>query len=189
MRALADRDRLDRFLRALGEAIRVPVRLYLVGGSVLVDLGLRETTLDVDYVAASDDPAGVAEIERALPKLKEALDINVEPASPADFMPVSAAVLARSRFVRSYGMLSVYHYDYPTLVLAKIARATERDLADVEILIREGLVSWIDIARTWSEVRTRETGWLRHTPPEVERRLAATRGRLRAAGLVADIEL
>jgi hypothetical protein len=104
-------------------------------------------------------------------------------------MPVSSAVLDRARFVRSYGLLSVYHYDYPTLVLAKIVRATERDLADVEILVREGIVSWVDVEPRWDEVRTRETVWLRHTPPEVERRLAVARSHLRAAGLLADIEL
>ena len=189
MRALADRARLILFLKALGESIRAPVRLYLVGGSVLVDLGLRETTLDVDYVAASDRPEGLGEVERALPRLKDELNINVEPASPGDFMPVPAGAFTRARFVGSYGLLSVYHYDYPTLVLAKIARSTERDLSDVELLLREGVASWAEVEHAWAEIRERETGWLRHTPAQVEKRFEAARSRLRLAGVTPETDL
>jgi hypothetical protein len=45
VRQRADRARLRRFLRALGRRLRRPVRVYLVGGSVMVDLGLRATYL------------------------------------------------------------------------------------------------------------------------------------------------
>lgn len=127
-RAPAERSRIDRFLRELGRSLRAPVRLYLVGGSVLVDLGLRPATLDIDYVIRADDPRALDEFERQLPRLKDEIDINVVPASPADFMPVPAYALDRSPYVRSYGPVAVYHYHYPTQVLAKIARGAERDL-------------------------------------------------------------
>ena len=53
--------------------MRRPVRFYLVGGSVLIDLGLRAATLDIDYVADADDPAALAEIEQAI-RAQEQLD-------------------------------------------------------------------------------------------------------------------
>jgi hypothetical protein len=57
VRQRTDRARLTRFLEALGRRLRRPVRFYLAGGSVMIDLGLRATTLDVDFVAEADDPA------------------------------------------------------------------------------------------------------------------------------------
>ncbi|MFN8525819.1 MAG: hypothetical protein U0821_22185 [Chloroflexota bacterium] len=52
----------------------------------MIDMGLRETTLDVDYVASADDPVALADLEQALHALKHELDINIEPASPGDFL-------------------------------------------------------------------------------------------------------
>jgi hypothetical protein len=184
MRAPTDRDRLDAFLRALARTVRSPLRFYLVGGSVLVDLGLRTATLDVDYVARADDPRALSDFERQLPVLKEQLDINVEPASPTDFMPVAANALDRSRYIRSYGRVAVYHYHYASLALAKVARAAERDLGDVELLMRTGVVSWEDVERAWADARSQETGWLRHTPAQVEERMVAMRRRLQETGLL-----
>lgn len=184
MRAPADRDRLERFLTALGQSLRSPIRLYLVGDAVMVDLGVRQATLDIAYTAQADDVQALADLERQLPRLKDQLDVNVEPASPADFMPVPRNALGASRYMRQYGPVALYHCHYPSIVLSKVARSAERDLADVELLVREGLVSWADVEAAWAEVRTRETGWLRHTPTEVERRLDFMRQRLRAAGLI-----
>lgn len=178
MRQRTDRASLNRFLRELGRRLRRPVRLYLVGGSVLIDLGLRDWTLDVDYVADADDPAVLAELEQAIRLLKDELNINVEPASPADFLPIPPSVLGRSRFVVQYGRVGVYYYHLPSLVIAKVARGFEQDLADAEWLLRTGEVAWTDVEATWQEVRASPTGWLRHEPAAVEWRLDLLRQRL-----------
>src|SRR5262249_39228152 len=44
VRQCTDRERLKRYLRELGRRLRRPVWLYLVGGSVLIDLGLDAAT-------------------------------------------------------------------------------------------------------------------------------------------------
>ncbi len=178
MRQRTDQARLTRFLNALGGRMRRPVRLYLVGGSVLIDLGFRESTLDIDYVADADDPAVLAELEQAVRALKDELDVNVELASPADFLPIPPSVLGRSRFVGQYGQLSVYYYHLPSLVIAKAARGLEQDMADAEWLISSGEVAWSDIEATWHEVIASPTGWMRHEPAAVEQRLDLLRQRL-----------
>jgi hypothetical protein len=178
MRERTDRVRLRRFLDALGRRLRQPVRFYLVGGSVMIDLGLRGTTLDVDYVADADDPAGLADLEQQIRVLKNELDINVEPASPADFLPIPGSVLGRSRYIGRHGRLDVYYYHLPSLVLSKAARGLEQDLDDAERLVRAGEVTWSDVEAVWSEVRSSPTGWLRHEPEAVERRLNLLRQRL-----------
>lgn len=135
-------------------------------------------------MARADDPRALSDFERQLPVLKEQLDINVEPASPTDFMPVAANALDQSRYMRSYGLIAVYHYHYASLALAKVARAAERDLEDVELLVRTGVVSWEAVERAWAEARAPEAGWLRHTPSQVEERMAAMRRRLEGRGLL-----
>ncbi len=167
----------------MGRHSQQPARLYLVGGAVLIDLGLRATTLDVDFVAEADDPRALEELEDAIRHLKDEMDINVEPASPADFLPIPSTALGQSRYVDRFGSLSVYYYHLPSLVISKAARALERDLDDVERLVRSGEVAWSDVEETWRGMRASRSGWLRHEPAEIEKRLALLRERL---GIGAD---
>ena len=148
----------------------------------MVGLGLRGATLHIDYVAVSDDPAALEDLERAIRGFKDELDVNVEPASPADFLPVPRSVLDRSRYVERHGQVGVYYYHLPTQVIAKAARGLELDLADAEGMIRSGAVTWNDVRATWEEIRSSPTGWLRYEPDEIERRLSALRQRLGQAG-------
>lgn len=178
MRDYAERARIERFLGVLGRRLRLPIRLYLVGGSVIVDMGLREATLDVDYVAQSDDPLALEEFERLLPQLKNELGINVEPASPADFIPVPRDVLDRSTYVRSYGNVHVYYYDLPSTIISKAARGAERDFNDIEAVIRAGALSWDDVENRWEEIRVSPRGWLRYSPDRIDQRLRVLRDRL-----------
>ena len=162
--------------------MRRPVRFYLVGGIVLIDLGLRGATLDIDYVADADEPAALDELEQAIRSLKEELNVNVEPASPADFLPIPASALGRSRYVGQFSSVSVYYYHLPSVVIAKAARGLEQDLADIESLLQSAEVGWDQVEETWLEVRASPTGWLRYEPDEVERRLDALRRRLGGNG-------
>jgi hypothetical protein len=180
VRQRTDRERLSRFLQALGRRLRQPVRFYLVGGSVLIDLGLRSSTLDIDYVAFADDPTVLAELEQAIRVLKNDLDVNVEPASPADFLPIPQTVLERSKYVGRRGRLEVYYYHLPSQVIAKAARGLEQDLADAERLISAGEVAWSDVEATWQEIRASRTGWVRYEPKEIDQRLELLRRRLDA---------
>ena len=124
----------------------------------MIDLGLRAATLAIDYVAAADEPAALTEIETAIRSLKDELDVNVELASPADFLPIPATALDRSRYVGRYGQGSVYYYHLPSQVIAKAARGLEQDLADAGRLVRAGAVGWPEVEATWREVRASPTG-------------------------------
>ena len=50
MRALADAERLRRFLSELGRETREDTALYLTGGATAVLIGWRETTVDADIL-------------------------------------------------------------------------------------------------------------------------------------------
>jgi hypothetical protein len=177
VRAPAEKPRIEAFLTALGHELRHRVNLYL-GGTILVDKGLRKATLGIDYVVRAESPEALDEFERLIPRLKNRLNVNAEPASPADFMPVRRGALEHARFVRRYGQVTVFYYDRPSVVLSKVARGSQRDLADIELLVCSGMVRWDEVEAAWAGVRSRETGWLRHTPEDVERHLELVRDRL-----------
>jgi hypothetical protein len=136
MREAADVNRIQRFMRALGDEARADARVYFTGGVTAVLHGWRTSTLDVDvkFVPERD------ELYRAIPALKERLRLNVELASPSDFIPVHPAWEARSPFIAREGKLSFHHFDLCAQALAKIERGHAQDHDDVRSLLREGLV-------------------------------------------------
>jgi hypothetical protein len=90
------------------------------------------------------EPAGAFE---AIARLKEDLDVNVELASPADFLPRLPGWRERSLFVGQFGRLQVFHYDPESQALSKLERGHRRDLEDVRQMVRLGLVSAPNLTR------------------------------------------
>ncbi|HEY3055956.1 MAG TPA: DUF6036 family nucleotidyltransferase [Thermoanaerobaculia bacterium] len=136
MRGLVDRDRLTSFMRALGRAARAPARVYLTGGASAVLLDWRASTIDVDLEIKPESD----EILRAIPRLKEELEINVELASPGHFIPELPGWEERSPFIAREGSLSFHHYDFYGQALSKIERGHARDVADVREMYARGLL-------------------------------------------------
>jgi hypothetical protein len=136
MRQIADAARVRRLMRGLSEAADRETTVYFTGGASAVLLGWRATTIDVDlrFVPESD------RLLRAIPSLKEELRINVELASPSDFIPEIPGWQERSRFIEKEGNLSFFHYDLYSQALAKIERGHAQDLEDVGEMIRRGFV-------------------------------------------------
>lgn len=136
MRQLIDAARLRTFLAELGKVSRELTRVYLTGGGTAVLIGWRESTVDVDLVFAPDRD----ELLRAIPTLKDRLQLNVKLASPAHFIPELPGWEARSLFVGREGALEVYHDDPYAQALAKVERGHARDQDDVRELVARGLV-------------------------------------------------
>ena len=136
MRAPVDAARLDTFMQQLAVAARQPGRVYLTGGATAVLEGWRTSTIDVDLKMVPEQD----EVFRAIPRLKEELSINVELASPADFIPELPGWDRRSRAIQTEGSLTFFHYDFYAQVLAKIERGHATDLEDIEQMIGRGLV-------------------------------------------------
>ena len=136
MRRLADAERVEKFLEELGRAASKPVRVYLVGGATAVLRGWRDTTIDVDLKLVPDSD----QLLRELPRLKDKLEINVELASPDQFIPELPGWEDRSLFIQQIRKLSVYHLDPYSQALAKIERGHVQDLADVRSMLAEELI-------------------------------------------------
>src|SRR5438132_8485107 len=136
MREPVTADNLKAFMKALAVAARKPSHVYLVGGATSVLLGWRTSTIDIDLKIIPESD----EILRKLPELKERLQVNIELASPGDFIPELPGWQERSRFIQQEGKLAFYHYDFYAQALAKIERGHQTDSQDVHQLIATGLV-------------------------------------------------
>jgi len=137
MREVATADRIREFMRALGREAAQPGRVFLTGGATAVLSGWRETTIDVDIKLVPDQDA----VLRAIPALKEALNLNVELAAPDDFIPVRPGWPDRSPFIAREGRLDFHHFELAAQALAKIERGHVQDLADVRQMIGRGVVT------------------------------------------------
>ncbi|TMC67727.1 MAG: hypothetical protein E6J13_16045 [Chloroflexi bacterium] len=136
MRELANAERIARFMRALGRSADAEGACYLTGGATAVLIGWRRSTIDVDIRLAPDTD----QLLRAIQRLKEELHINVELASPDDFIPVPIGWEDRSLFVVLEGRLSFYHFDPYSQALSKLERGHDQDLGDVLAMVDRGLV-------------------------------------------------
>lgn len=136
MRGLTDAARLREFMRRVGMNCRCEARIYLADGATAVLHGWRPATMDVDLKIEGAEE----EVLKALPALKEELDINVELAAPDQSIPPLPAWKERCVPVAREGAIAFLHYDYYAQALAKINRGHELDLADVREMLRRGLV-------------------------------------------------
>lgn len=136
MRQVADAERIRRFMQAFGSAAEVATRVYFTGGATAVLLGWRNSTIDVDIKVEPDTDV----MFRAIPQIKESLQVNVELASPIDFIPVRPGWQDRSPFVAQEGRTSFHHFDLYAQALAKVERGHVQDVRDVREMLSRGLV-------------------------------------------------
>jgi hypothetical protein len=136
MRSESDRRRIESFMAALGARVRGAGQIYFTGGVTAVLYAWREMTIDID-LKPDPEPAGLFE---AIAVLKDELDVNVELASPDDFIPAVPGWRERSLFIARYGLIDFFHYDPYGQALSKLQRRHDRDLIDVRFLLERGLI-------------------------------------------------
>ena len=148
MRQKVTAQRLEEFMKALGSGATEPTRVYLVGGASSVLLGWRDATIDVDLKLVPEND----QILRLLPALKESLHLNIELASPDDFIPQLPGWQERSRFIRQEGKLTFLHYDFYAQALAKIERDHGIDRSDVGDMIKRKLIQPSRLLELFSQI-------------------------------------
>ena len=158
------------FLQSLGRRYTMPGRLYLVGGTTMVYEGFRQQTLYIDIsfeVADEYHSAFVA----AVRDLKEQLSLNIEEASPAEFIPLPSGHRERSQCMGRYGQLEVFYFDLYSTALSKIERGTESDFDDVLTLLDRGRLALSLLSEYFDEIVTRyATESLKQDPIEHRRK-------------------
>jgi hypothetical protein len=148
VRPPVDEDRIRALARQLGRVARGPVRIYLTGGSTAVLEGWRTTTIDVDLRFEPEQD----ELLRELPALKERLGVNIELASPPDFIPELPGWRERSPLVFREGSVDIHHFDLYSQALSKIERGFGQDLDDVRMMIDRGLVERVRLQELYETI-------------------------------------
>jgi hypothetical protein len=151
MRRPVDAQRLRRFMRALGPEAETDVRLYFTGGATAILFGWRTSTVDIDLKLEPDSDR----VLRALPRLKESLEINIELAAPDQFIPEVPGWQDRSIYIAREGRITFYHYDLYSQALAKIERGHSLDLEDVRKMLATGMVDRQELLRRFEQIAHR----------------------------------
>lgn len=149
MRSVVDARKVRALFRALGARSTGPGRVYVAGGATAVLIGWRDTTIDVDLKLDPEPPGAFA----AIAAVKDQLDINVELASPDQFVPAVPGWRERSLHVETHGSVEFFHYDPVGQALAKIERSHARDLVDVTAMASRSLVDAAAITAAFESIR------------------------------------
>ncbi len=165
MRRLADKQRIEDFMKAVGRAARGETRIYLTGGSSAVLHGWRPTTVDVDLKMLPERD----EVYRALPDLKEKLELNIELAAPSDFVPEVPGWQDRSVFVCQEGKVSFYHYDFYAQALSKLERGHAQDVKDVQSMLGAGLIDTERLLQLFEQIESELYRYPAIDPPTFRR--------------------
>lgn len=136
MRAPIQVKQLEAFMVAMGRRVTGSGCIYLTGGATALLHGWREMTVDVD-LKADPEPQGFFE---AIAVLKDELSINIELASPSDFIPELPRWRDRCIFICHQGKLDFHHYDPYSQALSKLERGHTRDLTDVAAMRHAELI-------------------------------------------------
>jgi len=135
MRPNVDSQKIERLMQVLGREARGSGCIYFTGGASALLIGWRSSTVDVD-IRLDPEPLGIFQ---AIAKLKQELNINIELASPQDFLPPLPGWRDRSVFIARQGQISFYHYDFTAQALSKLSRGFDRDMKDVQAMYEQKL--------------------------------------------------
>jgi uncharacterized nucleotidyltransferase DUF6036 len=167
MRERADAARIRLFMQMFGAAAPHEGTCYLVGGGTAVLLGWRQTTIDVDIELEPEQD----ELLRALPGIKNDLQINVELASPRHFIPLPGGWEERSPSISREGRLSFKHFDLYSQALAKLERGHAQDMEDARLMVERGLVEPDRLRAAFAEIELQLYRFPAIDPPDFRRRV------------------
>ena len=148
MRQRVGRQDIEQFLVQVGRTQQAG-RLYITGGAALVHRGIRPgQTLDID-IQITVDPT---DLTTRIVQLKQRLNMNIEFASPGDFIPLPSQWEARSEFIKRYNQVDAFYFDWYSIALSKMQRANQQDIVDVQLLVSRGFVDVTELDLLFQDV-------------------------------------
>lgn len=174
MRQAVQKKQIEKTLAELAKRCKGPGRIYVVGGTTAVLSGWRESTADIDMKMGLE-PQGIFE---AIRDLKNELQVNIELASPDDFMPALPGWEERSQFIVTLHEVTFYHYDFYAQALSKILRAHGRDLKDVQSMLDSKLVNPKELVRFFTMIESQLIRYPSIDPSDFRKKVEAIVGRI-----------
>jgi hypothetical protein len=147
MRTQVSKDILDNFFKEFAKSFRTECNVYILGGASAIFYGWRVSTHDIDLKVIPD-----SEAYKVISSLKDRMSLNIELASPDNFIPALPGWQDRSEFIVRHGKVNYYHYDFYAQALSKLERAFERDIADVDEMISAKLIQLDRLMSLFEEI-------------------------------------
>ncbi len=137
--------RLIDFLEEVGEELNHNITLVAVGGTAMTLLGLKPSTIDVDFTGPSDD---ISAFKHAMKNVAHGFTVHCYPDGLvfSQILPnnyISKSVTIKSRF-KHIELRALHPVD---IVVTKIGRLDSRDKQDIEACIKKGGLRRAEIAR------------------------------------------
>src|SRR5438067_10470949 len=83
------------------------------------------------------------------------MNINIEFASPGDFMPLPKQWEMNAKYIGRYGSIDVFYFDFYSIALSKIERGNTRDINDVKLLVQQGVITLAELDVAFNEILPR----------------------------------
>ena len=148
MRSTIDPQKIEQLMSVLGKEARGSGSVYFTGGASALLIGWRSSTVNID-IRLDPEPPGIFQ---AIAKIKRDLNINIELASPQDFLPPLPGWRDRSIFIGKKGQISFYHYDFTAQALSKLSRGYNRDIRDVLAMYKQNLFSLEELGTAFEAI-------------------------------------
>jgi len=130
-----DKSKLLGFLEELNENLERKITLVAVGGTALTLLGMKASTIDIDFTIPSQDFEEFERAERATPhgfhidKWQDGVVFSTS--LPEDYLKTSLVSDLNADMI---DLRALHPLD---IVVTKIGRLNERDKSDIEICIKK----------------------------------------------------
>jgi hypothetical protein len=130
-----DKSMLLEFLRSLDAEVSPEITVVAVGGTAMTLLGLKPSTIDLDFTLPDDD---FQEFQRANARLQHGFTLHsyrdgaiFTQILPEDYLEKSIKIDSGLKHVRLRALHPV------DIVVTKIGRLDDRDLEDISLCIRK----------------------------------------------------
>jgi hypothetical protein len=126
------------FLEQVDKELKRNIKVIAVGGTAMTLLGLKPSTIDIDFDMTAED---AEELERALKFVPHGFRIDIFRNGLIFSQQLPEDHFSRSIPIRVLKSIEIYALHPLDIVLTKTGRLNERDLQDIEACIEKfGLV-------------------------------------------------
>ena len=120
-----------------------------------------------------------AEFIECIRSISREMQIQVEQASPDEFLPLPSGYENRHRYIGRYGNLEVFHFDFYSVALGKLNRGTEKDFSDVTQMVQVGVIRFSELEGYLQEILPKlETFNLRSDVSDLKRKFELFKKRM-----------
>jgi hypothetical protein len=155
-----DSSQLLDFLEEIQDELERKIVLVAVGGTAMTLLGLKPSTIDMDFTGPGVDVRLFDEAQKAVP---HGFKIDAWPDGQVFSQILPADYLGRSRLIADMQLVELRALHPVDIVVTKIGRMDERDIEDIgrcivecnltrdEIIRRARQVQYVGNERVWSD--------------------------------------